>query len=82
MIHKQALGAEMRFDVPGRIIHVGLQAGNPFVWYEVGATRTYALVMTDQEQPRESQHVGSVVGIDGWFVAHIYGAALDGGGNE
>lgn len=72
MIHKQRIKGTGAFLLPGKIIHVGEQGSMLTCWYETGPDRAYEVAPTGGEEPKQGQHVGSAVGVEGWLVLHVY----------
>lgn len=77
-IYKYEIKPKTQTRMPrgARLLHVGVQNGNPMVWAEVDPAnaivgRRLAAFPTG-EQPPEGQYIGTVIGVEGWMVLHIY----------
>jgi hypothetical protein len=60
-----------------KILSVGLQENGPQFWAEVDpdapvTSRCLAAIPTGGEIPNKADYLGTIHGIDGWMVFHIY----------
>jgi hypothetical protein len=69
---------DMTIPAGATVLHIGLQGEVPTVWAAVPVVpqgnplRIHVAVTGDDEPPPNFAHAGTVVGVDGWAVFHVY----------
>lgn len=79
-IYKYAINpGKFTLDLPGRanFLSVGMQETGPQMWFEVEpdlpkTQRHFTAVPTGGEVPHPRKYLGTVHGVEGWMVFHIY----------
>ena len=69
--------ADVHIEGCKRVLSVGLQDGKPNIWAEVDPEDKWnvvvaEIVMTGGTPPPSGRFVGTIIGIGGWAVAHVY----------